>query len=230
MRGVERRAGAGSHIVTSSVNPPAPGGRGAVRDRRRAQIAEAAARLLTTRPFSALTTREVAAAAGMGEATLFRHIRSKNDLLDLMFDDRLDALFGEIEQADLLAAARRASDLRDHDTTARVLRIYGARCDDFLTSPAGFADYLRPTAEQEEQRTRRASLTARALRLVSSILDEAQRRGALSRAVDVHLVARNCESAFVDEIVSARLEATDREIRDRLLARIAVQIDPLATD
>jgi AcrR family transcriptional regulator len=51
------------------------------KDSRREQILEAAAGLLESRGFESLRTAELARAAGVSEALLFRHFRDKEDLL-----------------------------------------------------------------------------------------------------------------------------------------------------
>lgn len=60
-------------------------GGGSLRDRQRAQIRadirRAAIRLFVERGYDAVTTDEIAAAAGISPRTLFRHMPAKEDLL-----------------------------------------------------------------------------------------------------------------------------------------------------
>jgi AcrR family transcriptional regulator len=60
-------------------------GEGSLRDRQRAQIradiSRAAFRLITERGYDAVTTEEIATAAGVSPRTLFRHVPTKEELL-----------------------------------------------------------------------------------------------------------------------------------------------------
>lgn len=60
------------------------------RDKRR-RISEAAAALFAERGYAAVTTHEIAEAADVGTGTLFRHFRSKADLLVAVGNERLRA-------------------------------------------------------------------------------------------------------------------------------------------
>src|SRR5262245_26209907 len=66
----------GGHVVTNTES---------LRPRQRAQIRtdirRAAFRLFTERGYDAVTTEEIAAAAGISPRTLFRHIPTKDELL-----------------------------------------------------------------------------------------------------------------------------------------------------
>jgi len=61
------------------------GGRMAA-DERRLQIAQVAMRLFSERGFSGTTTKEIAQAAGVSEAIIFRHFATKEDLYTAIID------------------------------------------------------------------------------------------------------------------------------------------------
>jgi AcrR family transcriptional regulator len=67
--------------------PPAPasGGRMAA-DERRLQIVRVAMRLFSERGFRGTTTKEIAQAAGVSEAIIFRHFATKEDLYTAIID------------------------------------------------------------------------------------------------------------------------------------------------
>jgi AcrR family transcriptional regulator len=70
------------------VAPPAQpgaGGRMAAEDRR-LQIAQTAMRLFSERGFRGTTTKEIAHAAGVSEAIIFRHFATKEDLYSAIID------------------------------------------------------------------------------------------------------------------------------------------------
>jgi AcrR family transcriptional regulator len=74
-----------------AASPPAaagqqhPGGRMAA-DERRLQIVQVAMRLFSERGFRGVTTKEIAQAAGVSEAIIFRHFATKEDLYTAMID------------------------------------------------------------------------------------------------------------------------------------------------
>jgi len=55
-------------------------------DERRAQILQVAIRLFSNRGFSGTTTKEIAAAAGVSEAMVFRHFATKDELYHAILD------------------------------------------------------------------------------------------------------------------------------------------------
>jgi AcrR family transcriptional regulator len=65
--------------------PTPPGARMCADDRRR-QIAEVAMRLFSERGFRGTTTKEIAQAAGVSEAIIFRHFATKDDLYTAIID------------------------------------------------------------------------------------------------------------------------------------------------
>ena len=75
------------HIETDTAAPPPPthGGRMCADDRR-LQIAQVAMRLFSERGFRGTTTKEIAQAAGVSEAIIFRHFATKEDLYTAIID------------------------------------------------------------------------------------------------------------------------------------------------
>ena len=65
--------------------PPAAAGRMCADDRRR-QIAEVAMRIFSERGFRGTTTKEIAQAAGVSEAIIFRHFATKEELYTAIID------------------------------------------------------------------------------------------------------------------------------------------------
>jgi len=66
---------------------------------RRAQIAEAAARVFRDKGFHTATIRDVAEAAGLTQGTLYNYIRSKDDILYLVHQDLTARYIADVEQA-----------------------------------------------------------------------------------------------------------------------------------
>lgn len=68
-------------------NPPVGGGRMAGDERRR-QIVRVAMRLFSERGFRGTTTKEIAQAAGVSEAIIFRHFATKDELYSAIIDHK----------------------------------------------------------------------------------------------------------------------------------------------
>jgi AcrR family transcriptional regulator len=66
--------------------------------RRRARIVEAASRLFAERAYALVQMDDVAGAAGMSKATIYRYFRSKESLYLEIFDQALLALIDRIEE------------------------------------------------------------------------------------------------------------------------------------
>jgi AcrR family transcriptional regulator len=193
------------------------------------RIRAAAELLLRRKTFEEITTREVAELAEVGTATLFRYIKSKQDLLMMVYGDELDAMLDRIEAADRSCL----SQAPDHQPASffieRVLRVYRARCDFYLANPHNAAVYLRagfePDAESSERHLEQGDRT---IALVASILAAGQERSVLIDTVDAQLVAQNCHGTYMHEIERApvrRLEPAT--IWERLEPRLVVQLGPL---
>lgn len=69
------------------------------RHRRRNKILAAASDLFAARPYALVSMDEVAEAAAMGKATLYRYFPSKEDLYVAVFDQLLDSLDARLEEA-----------------------------------------------------------------------------------------------------------------------------------
>ncbi|MDQ3805270.1 MAG: TetR/AcrR family transcriptional regulator [Acidobacteriota bacterium] len=69
--------------------PPSTAGGGRMAaDERRRQIVRVAMRLFAERGFRGTTTKEIAQAAGVSEAIIFRHFATKDDLYSAIIDDK----------------------------------------------------------------------------------------------------------------------------------------------
>lgn len=69
---------------------------------RRAQIADAAGRLIVRYGSEHITVRRIASEIGITEGAIYRHFKSKRDILFLMADMAEDNLLGDIADVDLV--------------------------------------------------------------------------------------------------------------------------------
>ncbi|HEX8353741.1 MAG TPA: helix-turn-helix domain-containing protein [Pyrinomonadaceae bacterium] len=81
----DTEAGRGADAAAQQAGAQQPGGRMCA-DERRLQIVRVAMRLFSERGFRGTTTREIALAAGVSEAIIFRHFATKEDLYTAIID------------------------------------------------------------------------------------------------------------------------------------------------
>ena len=86
-------------------------------EERRRQLIEVAIDLFSQKGFSGTTTREIAAAAGVTEAIIFRHFATKQDLYAAILDYKVSA--GDVDQ--WLAGAQTLMDAGDDEGLFRLL-------------------------------------------------------------------------------------------------------------
>lgn len=153
-----------------------------VRGRRsRARIREAARSLFRQRGFDATTLRAIAARAGMGTSSIYRHIRSKEELLV----EELAEL-----QAQAWARFRRGED-RELPTRERLQRFLDLEHRLLAQEPDFTLIALRAASRPEARAARQAlALDDRTIGLLAEILQGGRARGELRRAVDPIAAAR----------------------------------------
>ena len=84
-----RKAKDGGEAVTPAPAPPRPGRRERNKQEKLARIVASARRLFREKGFAETTTQQIAEAADIGTGTLFLYVRSKEDLLVLVFRDEM---------------------------------------------------------------------------------------------------------------------------------------------
>ncbi|MCZ6785031.1 MAG: helix-turn-helix domain containing protein [Proteobacteria bacterium] len=149
--------------------------------RSRARIREAARALFRERGFDGATLRAIAARAGMGASSIYRHVQSKEELL--------------IEElADLQEEAWRrfrAEDARDRPTRERVHRFLRVQHELLVADRDLTAIALRATTRPEARVARRVlALHDRTMGLLVEVLQMGRVRHDLDPEVDVLEAAR----------------------------------------
>jgi AcrR family transcriptional regulator len=126
------------------------------RQRRRDRILAAAADQFAARPYSLVSMDDVAAAASMGKATLYRYFPSKEDLYVAVFDRVLDELTGK------LAAAAAQGGSAIAILTRLIATLAPTLAENFRALRAADDDVIQ-AAERKRRlfRNRRQSITAR---------------------------------------------------------------------
>ncbi len=67
---------------------------------RRKQIVAAARKLIVKYGSEHITVRRIAKEIGVSEGAIYRHFKSKTDVLSLMVDDIEETLIGDVEKND----------------------------------------------------------------------------------------------------------------------------------
>jgi AcrR family transcriptional regulator len=92
-------------ITTPTDSSFAPGTARMAGEERRLQIARVAVSLFSNKGFQGTTTREIAQAAGVSEAMVFRHFATKEELYAAILDHKACAGSGSFEPAEIAAEA-----------------------------------------------------------------------------------------------------------------------------
>jgi len=153
-----------------------------VRGRRsRARIREAARELFREYGFDGATLRAIAARAGMGTSSIYRHVKTKEELLIL-------------ELADLQEEAWtcfRQQDSRDAPTEERIRRFFQSQHELLARERDLTVIALRATTYPQTRVCQRVlALNDRTIGLLAEILQGGRMRGDLVRDVDVLASAR----------------------------------------
>jgi len=153
-----------------------------VRGRRsREKIREAARSLFRERGFDGATLRAIAARAGMGASSIYRHVQSKEELL-------IDELSAMQEEA---WTRFRALDDRDRPTIDRLRDFLDVQHDLFEADRDLTTIALRATTKPEARVARRVlQLYDRTIGLLMEILQRGRLKKDLAKDVDVLEAAR----------------------------------------
>jgi len=153
-----------------------------VRGRRsRARIRAAAAELFRERGFDGTTLRAIGARAGMGASSIYRHVRSKEELLIRELAERQEEAWQRFRREEIRGLAIRE----------RVRKFLDAQHALLAEDPDLITIALRATTHPGAQVARQAlALQDRTIGLLVEILQQGRMAGDLDRQVDVLAAAR----------------------------------------
>lgn len=194
------------------------------------RIMDAAQDLFRESAFDAVTTKQIAERAQVGEATLFRYVSSKKELLLLVYGDRMERLLERIEHED----KRYKGTLGPTDGAVfcrRIYAIYEGRSAFYREDPVNAAIYLREAFEEGSRIGNRSIEQGdRCIQLATAIIIEGQKVGALIDSVEPRFVAQNCHGVFLHEVDRTPIRGFATEtIGKRVHERLVVQLQPLIT-
>jgi AcrR family transcriptional regulator len=150
-------------------------------DRSRSRIREAARSLFREQGFDATTLRAIAARAGVGASSIYRHVQSKPELLVLELADIQEVAW---------QAFRRGDDSR-RSTRDRVQAFFRSQHEMLALDQDLTVIAIRATTFPEARVSRRVlTLNDRTIGLIAEILQAGRMKGDLDSGVDVLTAAR----------------------------------------
>lgn len=149
--------------------------------RSRARIRAAARDLFRERGFDGATLRAIAERAGMGASSIYRHVRSKEELLIAELADLQEDAWTRF----------RAEDDRKAPTRERIRRLLDLEHELLAATPDLTTIALRATTHPEARVSRRVlALQDRSIGLLAEILQRGRMSKELARDVDLLAAAR----------------------------------------
>jgi AcrR family transcriptional regulator len=148
--------------------------------RSRTRIREAARALFQERGFDATTLRAIAARAGMGASSVYRHVKSKHELLVLELADLQEEAWLDFRRQDTRTAA----------TRERIQRFFQSQHELLARYPDFTVIAIRVTTYPDSRVASRVlALNDRTIGLLAEILQGGRARGDLDPGVDVLVAA-----------------------------------------
>lgn len=193
------------------------------------EIRDAASKLLRGRSFASITTKELAKAANVSEATFFRYVDNKKLLLSSVYGDLMDEVLAKIDEED----ARLVAELKGHPTfdfyIGRVLNLYRLRSRFYVDNPTNSAIYLRLGFDPSyENASRNIKQGDRTIAMVTEILKRGQVSGVINGKIEMRLCAQNLHGTYVHEIDRTEIRGfAPDSLWERLEPRLKVQLLPL---
>ncbi|MFT4287130.1 TetR/AcrR family transcriptional regulator [Nocardioides sp.] len=198
---------------------------------RMERIKQAAYELLTEHDFNDVTTKDIAERADIGEATLFRYVANKLQLLVITYGTRFQAKLEVItkQAAELCAETEGVTGERIIET---VLDGYRGYCEVYLTSPNNVGLYLLESYNRETSDRETVIVHGDVMISVATdLIVRGQQLGVLRADVDAALVGENCLGLFVHEVFRTRSRGLEHEkVWERLRPRLETQLALLVDD
>ncbi|UZX02932.1 TetR/AcrR family transcriptional regulator [Arthrobacter sp. CDRTa11] len=201
-----------------------------LRERKKRQtmksILAAAREMLSENEYDSITTKEVAARAGIGEATLFRYVVNKKNLFLLIYEE----FFNDVLQACLDEDAK---DTTEHGTAQyyidRITTMYTSLAGLYKRDPDSGYVYVRDSFSPEDFGQRGLEQGDRWHALVERVIHRGQDAGVL-RPSPPRLIAQNIHAIYVHEVLATHARGRDpRTIEQRLATRISALAGTLTT-
>lgn len=190
------------------------------------RIREATEQLLAENSISDITMKDIARVARVGEATLFRYVGAKEELLLLVFGNRMEQYIADIESDEQF---RPREDMSGDEIVTAICELYHRRAELYIADPDNVTDYVRvglvPGNGVGELSTSHGD---RARDVVERLLRTGQESGVIRADWDASTIAVNCAGHYIHEVLRSPTRNYSADtFWDRLQARLRVQLEPL---
>ncbi|MBF6331089.1 TetR/AcrR family transcriptional regulator [Nocardia transvalensis] len=202
-----------------------PGRRERNKQEKLSRITAAARHLFREKGFPAVTTREIADVADIGEGTLFNYVQDKADLLVLVYGDMIESA---VERAFKECAAMGTLFEQMEHAYRELLRLYAADLDNYRH----LVKYTMFDASPTPYGERAIAIWDRAQLLTRELIEAAQRRGEIVQNVDATTLARNLYASFLLSLLQMLTPAPgcgpqSSSAETDLAAAFTLQLEPL---
>lgn len=210
----------------ASDTPPQLGLRERKKQEAMARMLAAARDLMWDRGFDAVTTKEIAARADVGEATLFRYFPSKLDLFLMVYGEEFERVIdacAEQEADNHVTVSRDAEAYVD-----RILASYRMFADLYVRYPDLAFTYVKESFGAHTDVAQSGLAYAnRWFELLEAIVVQAQTARAFAR-IDPAVVVQNCHALYVHEVLRSHARGLpSAKLPDRLTHRLEALLRPL---
>lgn len=199
------------------------------RRERLRRIRVAAEELLTEKGFDEVTTKEVAERAQVGEATLFRYLEGKADLLLLVVGDKQDQLIDTVLRSDRRRVEETPFEPESDWYLDRICAIYESRINFFIQDPQNVSRFIMTGFATESELGAVSKMSGdRVVERVQTVLEEGQKSDKLRKDISAYWTARNINGVYIHEVLRSATRGLDLgESWDRLKNRLSVMLEPL---
>jgi AcrR family transcriptional regulator len=167
-----------------------------------------------------LSTREIARRQGVSEATLFRHYKSKNELLSAVLD-----YFSQFDDDIFLSTSLKK--LKPIDAIIFLITSYSEYYENYpaITSIMQVFDVLRCEADLNDKVK---SILIKRYSFIKQLIDEAKEKGEFSKVIDSEDAADIINGLCREICLKWRLENRTFSLRDRTLSALRMFIEALS--
>ncbi|MDF2539479.1 MAG: transcriptional regulator TetR family [Herbinix sp.] len=166
-----------------------------------------------------LSTREIARREGISEATLFRHFKSKNDLLSAVLD-----YFSHFDEE--LFQSAKLKQLKPIDSIIYMITFYSEYCENYpgMTSIMQLNDVLRWESNLTDKVK---SILEYRDNLVKQLIEEAQTSGDINSDLDSGNIAHIINGAFRELCLKWRVNDRNFSLKIKTQEIIAIILNSL---
>lgn len=191
-----------------------------------ARMLAAARELMWDRGYDAVTTKEIAARADVGEATLFRYFPSKLDLFLMIYGEEFERVIDACAEQEAQNHASRSSDAETY--VDRILASYRMFADLYVKYPdLAFTFVKESFGAHTDVGQSGLAYANRWFELLEDIVAQAQAARVLA-GIDPAIVVQNCHALYVHEVLRSHARGLpSAKLPERLTHRLEALLRPL---